>query len=87
MKDEDSATNTLDGVTLVPKPSRRLLNERQLIDYRAERERCIDTVVRDSLPERDRVPQADGWKPSTLWLVKTQISKPLTPKYVSWSRK
>jgi len=45
MKNEDSATNTLEGVTLVPKPSRRLLNERQLIDYRAERERCIDWLL------------------------------------------
>ena len=49
-------------MTLIPKPSRRLLNERQLIDYRAERERCIDWLLHFGKdPEK-----ADGYAKATV---------------------
>lgn len=35
----------LDDITLVPEPSRKQLNERQLVDYRAEREDCLKWLL------------------------------------------
>lgn len=45
MNDDDQAINTLDGIKLVPGPSKKQLNERQLIDYRTEREQCLDWLL------------------------------------------
>ena len=45
MKNSDQAMNTLDGVTIVPKPSKELLNERQYLDYRSEREHCLEWLL------------------------------------------
>ncbi len=62
MNDENSATNTLEGIKLVPNPSARLLNERQLIDYREERENCIDWLLHFG-KDPDR---ADGYSRTTV---------------------
>ena len=45
MKNADHATDPLEEVTLVPNPSEKLLNERQLLDYRSEREQCLDWLL------------------------------------------
>jgi len=45
MKRNDQATDPLEEVTLVPGPSEEMLNERQYIDYRSEREQCIDWLL------------------------------------------
>lgn len=45
MKNADRATDPLDGITLVPEPSEELLNKRQYLDYRSERERCLDWLL------------------------------------------
>lgn len=45
MKNTNQATDPLDEVKLVPKPSEELLNERQFIDYRTEREKCLDWLL------------------------------------------
>ena len=45
MKNTNQATDPLDEVKLVPEPSEELLNERQFIDYRTEREKCLDWLL------------------------------------------
>ena len=45
MKNSDQATDPLDEIKLVPEPSEELLNERQYLDYRSERERCLDWLL------------------------------------------
>jgi len=45
MNDADQATDPLDGIKLVTEPSEKLLNERQYIDYRSEREQCLDWLL------------------------------------------
>jgi len=43
----------LDDITLVPEPSRKQLNERQLVDYRSEREDCLKWLLAvGKTPER-----------------------------------
>ncbi|MFB6252690.1 MAG: hypothetical protein ABEI27_13590 [Halobellus sp.] len=45
MKDSTQATNPLAGISIVPESSEKLLNERQLVDYRAEREQCLERLL------------------------------------------
>jgi hypothetical protein len=45
MKDADRATDPFDDITLVPNNTEELLNERQYLDYRSEREHCLDWLV------------------------------------------
>lgn len=45
MKDSDQATDPLDGIKLVPEPSEELLNERQYLDYRSEREHSLEWLL------------------------------------------
>jgi hypothetical protein len=42
MKFDEKATTPLDGIKLVPEPSAEVLNERQQIDYRSQREQCLE---------------------------------------------
>ena len=46
MKDSDEATDTIAGIPLVPNPSEELLNERQYLDYRSEREQCLEWLLK-----------------------------------------
>jgi len=45
MKDSTPATNPLEGISVVPEPSEKLLNERQRVDYRTEREQCLEWLL------------------------------------------
>lgn len=45
MKNADQATDPFDGIKLVTEPSEKLLNERQYLDYRSEREQCLDWLL------------------------------------------
>jgi len=45
MKNSDQATDPLDDIKLVTEPSEKLLNERQYLDYRSEREHCLDWLL------------------------------------------
>ena len=45
MKNSKKATNPLEGISIVPEPSEKLLNERQRIDYRTEREQCLEWLL------------------------------------------
>jgi hypothetical protein len=45
MKDADEATDPFDDITLVPNNTEELLNERQFLDYRSEREHCLDWLL------------------------------------------
>lgn len=45
MNDTDQAITPLVGISVVPKPSAKLLNKRQLIDYRTEREQCLEWLL------------------------------------------
>jgi site-specific recombinase XerD len=45
MKDSDQATDPLDEIKLVTNPSENRLNERQYLDYRSEREHCLDWLL------------------------------------------
>lgn len=45
MKNADEATDPFDGIKVVPEPSEELLNERQRIDYRYQREDCIEWLL------------------------------------------
>ncbi|UPV73956.1 site-specific integrase [Halorussus limi] len=45
MKNADEATTPLEGITVVPEPSAELLNERQQIDYRNQREQCLEWLL------------------------------------------
>jgi hypothetical protein len=42
MKNADEATTPLEGITVVTEPAAELLNERQEIDYRNQREQCLE---------------------------------------------
>ena len=45
MKYADQATDPLEAVTLVPGVTEELLEERQYLDYRREREQCLDWLL------------------------------------------
>lgn len=45
MNKSEQATDPFDGITLVTKPSKGFLGPRQLRDYRAHREACIDWLL------------------------------------------
>lgn len=45
MKNSNPATNPLEGISVVTEPSKKQLNERQLIDYRSEREQCLEWLL------------------------------------------
>jgi hypothetical protein len=45
MKNADEATTPLEGITVVTEPSAELLNERQQIDYRNQREQCLEWLL------------------------------------------
>lgn len=45
MKDADRATDPFNDITLVPNNTEELLNERQYLDYRSEREHCLDWLL------------------------------------------
>lgn len=45
MKNSNEATNPLEGIAIVPEPSEKILNERQLVDYRTEREQCLEWLL------------------------------------------
>lgn len=45
MKNSDQATDPLSEIKLVPNPSKKSLNKRQLIDYRTEREACLEWLL------------------------------------------
>lgn len=42
---DQEATTSLNEVTIVPEPSEERLNQRQLVDYRSEREQCLDWLL------------------------------------------
>lgn len=65
MKDADRATDPFDDITLVPNNTEELLNERQYLDYRSEREHCLDWLdVRERAGEGREVRENDGLEPS-----------------------
>lgn len=45
MKNSTPATNPLESISVGPKPSEKLLNERQRVDYRTEREQCLEWLL------------------------------------------
>nr|WP_233204263.1 hypothetical protein [Halegenticoccus soli] len=45
MKNAEEATNPLEGISVVPEPSEAVLNQRQLIDYRSQREQCLEWLL------------------------------------------
>ena len=45
MTGETDRSNTLDGVILVPEPSRKRLNDRQVVDYQGERRDCLEWLL------------------------------------------
>ena len=45
MKNSTPATNPLEGISVVPEPSEKLLNERQRVDYRSDREQCLEWLL------------------------------------------
>ena len=45
MKNSKKAINPLEGISIVPEPSEKLLNERQIVDYRTEREQCLEWLL------------------------------------------
>lgn len=62
MKNADEATNPLEDITVVTEPSEELLNERQIIDYRAQREQCLEWLLTfGKKPQR-----AVGYAPMTV---------------------
>lgn len=42
---ERNTSNTVDGITLVTEPAAASLNERQLVDYRAQRRDCLEWLL------------------------------------------
>lgn len=42
---EHNTTNAVDGITLVTEPAAAYLNERQLVDYRAQRRDCLEWLL------------------------------------------
>ena len=45
MNNDEQATTPLEGVTVVTENSEELLNERQLVDYRTQREHCLEWLL------------------------------------------
>ena len=45
MNNADEATTPLEGITVVTEPAAELLNERQEIDYRNQREQCLEWLL------------------------------------------
>ena len=45
MTGETDRSNTLEGISLVPEPSRQRLNDRQIVDYRGERRDCLEWLL------------------------------------------
>lgn len=45
MKNSTAATTPLEGIAIVPEPSEKRLNERQRVDYRTEREQCLEWLL------------------------------------------
>jgi len=62
MKSADEATNPLDDISVVPEPSAEVLNERQQIDYRSQREQCLDWLLVFGKDPK----QADGYAHTTV---------------------
>lgn len=62
MRNADEATDPLEGITVVTEPTAELLNERQQIDYRNQREQCLEwLLVFGKDPEK-----ADGYARTTV---------------------
>ena len=62
MNDADRATDPFDDISLVPNKTEDLLNERQYLDYRSEREHCLEWLLTfGKEPER-----ADGYAKTTV---------------------
>lgn len=45
MKNADEATTPLEGITVLTEPSKEILNERQQVDYRDQREQCLEWLL------------------------------------------
>lgn len=62
MKGSDSATDPLTDIGVVPEPSEEQLNQRQLVDYRNQREQCLEWLLTSGIePER-----AEGYAHGTV---------------------
>ncbi|MFC4541466.1 tyrosine-type recombinase/integrase [Halosolutus amylolyticus] len=73
--DSDAAPGPLAEISVVPEPSAEQLNERQVIDYRTEREHCLEWLLAfGKNPKR-----ADGYAHST---VKNRASR--MDQYYRW---
>lgn len=58
----EEATSPLEEITVVPAPTEKRLNQRQLVDYRAQREDCLEWLLTFG-----KEPQkADGYAVSTV---------------------
>jgi len=62
MRSADEATNPLDGITVVTEPAAELLNERQRIDYRSQREQCLEWLLAFGKDPK----KADGYAHTTV---------------------
>ena len=40
-----SGKNPFEGISVVPEPSEKLLNQRQRVDYRTDREQCLEWLL------------------------------------------
>lgn len=45
MRNFDEATDSLEGITVVTEPTEEQLNQRQLVDYRSQREQCLEWLL------------------------------------------
>lgn len=62
MKDADTATGPLHGITVLTEPTAELLNERQRIDFHTTRENCLKWL----LAFGKNPGKADGYARSTV---------------------
>lgn len=62
MKNADEATTPLEGITVVTEPAAELLNERQEIDYRNQREQCLEWLLVFGIDPK----KADGYARTTV---------------------
>ena len=62
MKFADEATDPLEGIKVVTEPTAELLNERQQIDYRNQREQCLEWLLTFGKDPK----MADGYARSTV---------------------
>ncbi|ADD04053.1 XerC/D-like integrase [Natrialba magadii ATCC 43099] len=62
MKDADQATDPLEDITLIHGPTEELLNERQYLDYRSEREQCLEWLLAFGIDPKT----ADGYAKTTV---------------------